>query len=165
MKVLVSYILLFFYVLTCTGGSVYMHQCNGGSIHITKEDAADMHKSCPMCAEQHKNNKVDANTCPMDEDRSCCKDIKIDLKKSNDDAEHAQHAPVFLGLSPATITLFWIISFQISSESNLNPPTIEAPHLLASTNPTYLILCNFRIWSTSFYFFWIKGCIYTTSMR
>lgn len=145
MKVLVSYILLFFYVLTCTGGSVYMHHCNGGTLHISKEDASDAHKKCPMCAENHKKERVDDKSCKMDEAGSCCKDIKIDLKKSNDDAENAQHAPNFIGLSPATMTLFWILTFHVSIDNNVQPATIEAPHLLASTNPTYLIHCNFRI--------------------
>lgn len=142
MKILLSYLLLFFYVLTSTGASVYMHQCHGGIVSVKQEGPKTAIENCPMCTKHHE--EPSSASCMLDEN-GCCKDIKIDLKKSTDDAEHTQISASFLSLSPATITLFWISTLYEDPINEDAQPRLSSPHVLAVTNPTYLIHCNFRI--------------------
>ena len=142
MKILLSYLLLFFYTLTSIGASVYMHQCHGNIISITSEGSATAVEDYHKCKKHLQESS--SSSCPQ-HDSNCCKDIKIDLKKSTDDAEHTQLSASFLGLSPAIITLFWITTLYEVPENVIFHARKSSPHVLATTNPTYLIHCNFRI--------------------
>ena len=119
-----------------------MHQCHGHIVSITGQWPKTAIKDLHNC---NKHLKESISTSCMLDESNCCKDIKIDLKKSTDDAEHTQISAPFLSLSPAIITLFWIATLYELPENVAIQTRISSPHLLATTNPTYLIHCNFRI--------------------
>ena len=142
MKILLSYLMLFFYVLTGTGASLYMHQCHGSIISITGEGSKAAIEDYHMCK---KHLEETASTSCMLDESNCCKDIKIDLKKSTDDVEHTQLSASLFAISPAIITLFWIATFYEAPENVIIHTRKSSPHILATSTPTYIIHCNFRI--------------------
>ncbi|QBQ42394.1 hypothetical protein E2P86_15055 [Sphingobacterium psychroaquaticum] len=140
-KTFVTYLLLFFYALTSTGASVYMHQCHGGTVLVTQDNIEEHHKKCPLC---NAEGETKPHACDKGK-ADCCKDIKLDLKKSKDDAENTHASLAFLSLSPAIITLHWILSVQYSADQEIAPKQVDTTKLLVSSSPTYLKHCNFRI--------------------
>lgn len=147
MRGLIAYILLFFYTVTCSGATVYMHFCHGTPVlSIQEQESIAAHKQCPMCAEHpgHATESHENHNCDTTGQHDCCKDVKIELKKLK--AENSATALSFLNFSPAITSVYWVSLFQqfIGTHSPGNKP--ELPKLLAWHHPpTYLIHCNFRI--------------------
>jgi len=142
MKIFLSYILLFLYTLTCTGSSVYMHLCGKGSIAIVQVQQPLSEKKCPLCAKTEKKSAA-KHACSDQSD--CCKDVKIDLKKGHQEIENTANAPSFIALSPAVITLHWILLVPQETTECMPSAAFQPPPQLASASPPYLIHCNFRI--------------------
>lgn len=142
MKIFLSYILLFLYTLTCTGSSVYMHLCGKGSIAIIQVQQPASEKECPLCAKTEKKSAA-KHACSDKDD--CCKDVKLDLKKGNQEIESTANSPTFLALSPAVITLYWIMLVPQEASAITQSTVSQPPPQLASASPPYLIHCNFRI--------------------
>lgn len=146
MKICLSYILLFFYTLTCAGSSVYMHFCDKGSVMITEASAQEPAQHCPLCTKENKHaeeQKMHEQGCGDQND--CCKDYKIDLKKGDHEVENASNALSFLSLSPAVATLHWIILVPQETNSTTEHLQIDSSPAVVTTSPPYLIHCNFRI--------------------
>lgn len=145
MKIFLSYILLFFYTLTCTGSSVYMHLCSKGSF-VLSQTGEQTAKSCPLC-NKHKEDAGEQETAEHScgEQSDCCKDVKIDLKKGDQEIENASSTVSFLTLSPTIATLHWIIAVPQETTDLSSPQAIDSSPPLVTTNPPYLIHCNFRI--------------------
>src|SRR5690606_32015044 len=121
MRAFIASILLFFYALTSTGATVYMHQCHGTKVFLWEEEIESHHANCAMCLEHHQEQE-DA-TCHQSHDgecdhttTDCCKDIVLDLKKSQEEVESAPTLLSFLSISPATLTIFWIVAFHADIE-------------------------------------------------
>ncbi|HLS95389.1 MAG TPA: hypothetical protein VK017_07495 [Sphingobacterium sp.] len=148
MRALFAYILLFFYTVTSTGASVYMHLCHGQKAFITEVAAERNHAPCPVCHHEGGKQATDqqhTNTDCCDDGNNCCQDIRVDLSKGEQNTENAPAQASFLTLSPATLTLHWIVAYFSDAYqpiAGFDPPNKE---LLAYSNPPYLIHCNFRI--------------------
>ena len=147
MRTLIAYILLFLYTVTCSGATVYMHFCHGTSDVSILGDRVEEEQNCTMCLE-HKgdDNEVQlSHTCDMGP-QSCCKDITLELKKSDSEAENTAAIFSFFNLSPAITTIYWISLFQ---DFIINPDSLKETYsektLVAYKPPTYLFHCNFRI--------------------
>ncbi len=145
MRAFLSSIILFFYTLTCTGMTVYMHQCHGGSFVMLQDNVEKHHQSCPVCLDQeHETASKSSHACDMEGD-DCCKDIKIDLKKGQEEVESTPSSLNFMTLSPATLSIIWIVVLQPHFDAqkiNVGPD----PFLLTKqSTPTYLLHCNFRV--------------------
>ncbi len=125
-----------------------MHLCRSSSNLIIQDNNETVPQTCPFCKENsEKTTKQDTKeqSCCTTEQSDCCHDIKLDLKKGDQDNENAPTVYSFFSLSPATITLFWIIGFQRETKS-LDTPDSGNNTLLVSTNsPPYLKHCNLRI--------------------
>lgn len=145
MRAFLSSLILFFYTLTCTGATVYMHQCHGGSFVMLQENAEEHHQSCPICLD-HEDEKTSSSShsCDMKGD-NCCKDIKIDLKKGQEEVESTLSSFNFMTLSPATLSLIWIVVFQPHFDTQKTNTGFGRLLLAKQTTPTYLLHCNFRI--------------------
>lgn len=147
MRVLIAYILLFFYTVTCSGATVYMHFCHGTSDVSIQGQSLKERQNCTMCL-QHKGNDHNdqmSHTCDLAL-QTCCKDITLELKKSDNEAENTAAIFSFFNLAPAITTIYWISIFQnfIVNPDNLEKTYSEKP-LVAYKPPTYLFHCNFRI--------------------
>lgn len=146
MKIFLSYMLLFLYTLTCTGSSVYMHLCKNGSIAIVHSEQLSTEGSCLLCdkSDKHSENQTrKEHRCGDQSD--CCKDVRIDLKKGNQEIENSSNAPSFLTLSPAITTLHWILLVPAETTAITSTPELQSSQQLASSSPPYLVHCNFRI--------------------
>ncbi|WDF68094.1 hypothetical protein PQ465_17575 [Sphingobacterium oryzagri] len=146
MKIFLSYILLFLYTLTCTGSSVYMHMCDKGSIFIVQSEQENADAACPLCdkASSHtEKTSAKEHSCGTQDD--CCNDVKVDLKKADNSIENAPATLAFLSLSPAIVTLHWIVLFPQEITSAPQATETSAVPLFATASPPYLIHCNFRI--------------------
>lgn len=145
MRVFLSSIILFFYTLTCTGTPVYMHQCHGGSLVMLQDKVEEHHKSCPVC-QKHEHLKGISSSHDCDEgDGTCCKDIRIDLKKGQEEVESAPSTFSFSTLSPATLSIIWLVVFQPYTDTKKTNIPLDQPRLAKRSTPTYLLHCNFRI--------------------
>lgn len=144
MKVLLAYILLFLYTLTCTGASVYMHHCSAGAFTLSQESSTT---NCPLCKKMHNKQQDDQKTnkhaCADKDD--CCKDLKIDLKKGQQDTENAANAFSFVSLAPAIATIHWIINFQSECAGRTLGEIRDNTSAHNATSPPYLKHCSFRI--------------------
>jgi len=144
MKTIFAYILLFCYTLTCIGATLKMHRCHGNTMLALQESAGEtMRESCPICQKHEAQTPHACNAGA--ESENCCKDVLIDLKKSQEDAESAQASAKLPVLSPTILTLVWISVFRPGLESAAHP---LAPDQLAArppSKPAYLVHCNFRI--------------------
>lgn len=145
MRALLSCIILFFYTLTCTGATVYMHQCHGGSLIMLQDNVENHHNTCLICLEhEHEEEPSSSHTCAIEGD-DCCKDIQIDLKKAQEEVENASPSFNLTTLSPATLSILWIVVFQPYFDTQ-KPNSRPNPSFLAKqSTPTYLLHCNFRI--------------------
>ena len=146
MRAILSSIILFFYTLTCTGMTVYMHQCHAGSFVLLAEDVENHHQNCPVCA-QHGDEKakVSPHACDIEAD-NCCKDIKIDLTKGQEEVESTTSSFNLTLLSPATLSIIWLAVLQPHFDELKTQQSRSDKYLLSTrTAPTYLLHCNFRI--------------------
>ncbi|PRD54386.1 hypothetical protein C5749_13070 [Sphingobacterium gobiense] len=145
MRAFLSSIVLFFYMLTCTGATIYMHQCHGGSLIMLQDKADEHHQSCPICMDHgHEKEASSSHACNTEGD-DCCKDIKIDLKKGQEKVESTPAAFSFLTLSPATLSIIWIVVFQPHFDTQKASTGPSQFSLAKRSTPTYLLHCNFRI--------------------
>lgn len=145
MRAFLSCIILFFYTLTCTGATVYMHQCHGGSLVMLQENAENHHKTCPICIEhEHEQEASSSHSCNTEED-DCCKDIQIDLKKAQEEVETAPSSFNLMTLSPATLSILWLVVFQPHFDTQKRNSKPHPSFLAKRSTPTYLLHCNFRI--------------------
>lgn len=145
MRAFLSSIILFFYTLTCTGATVYMHQCHGGSLVMLQDNAEEHHQSCPICLDhQHEKKSSPSPACDMEGD-DCCKDIKIDLKKGQEEVESTPSAFNFMTWSPATLSIIWLVVFQPHFDTKKINTGADQFLLAKQSTPTYLLHCNFRI--------------------
>jgi len=119
-----------------------MHLCGKGSIAIVQAQQPFSEKKCPLCAKTEKQSAAE-HACSDKGD--CCKDVKLDLKKGNQEMESAANAPTFLALSPTVITLHWILLVPQETKATIQSAASQPPPQLASASPPYLIHCNFRI--------------------
>ncbi len=143
MRAFLASILLFFYTLTCIGTTVNMHQCHGGTIFILQENVENHHENCPLCHD-HEKESASSHICDNTSEK-CCKDIQIDLKKSQEEVENVQTLLSFPTISPAILTLVWISAFHSDVETTTSSTPPDRLSAILPSNPTYLIHCNFRI--------------------
>lgn len=68
-----------------------MHQCHGGTVLVTQDNIEEHHKKCPLC---NAEGETKPHACDKGK-ADCCKDIKLDLKKSKDDAENTHASLAF----------------------------------------------------------------------
>lgn len=146
MRAFLSSILLFFYTLTCTGATVYMHQCHEGSLLMLQEHADEHHQTCPICIEHEQEQETSSHACDT-AGEDCCKDFKIDLKRGQgqEEIESAPSPFNMMTLSPTTLSILWIVVFQPYLDTQ--KLTVAPDHSLQAkrSTPTYLLHCNFRI--------------------
>ena len=143
MRLWLSSIILFFYTLTCTGATVYMHQCHGGSLVMLQDSAGAHHKNCPVCQDHEQEDTTSSHTCSAEEG-SCCKDFKIDLKKGQEEVESTASFNI-MTLSPATLSIIWLVVFNPHLDSQQLAVCPEQLIITKKSPPSYLLHCNFRI--------------------
>lgn len=145
MRALYAYILLFFYTLTCTGTTVYMHSCSGQAAISISQDASEQGTSCPLCTEQKQVQPKAANSCPMD-DTSCCSEVKVNFTKNQEDAEQSQiNFPAFSFVAPIAKIYWMLSSYTILEQPAINTLDDSPKVLVSSHPPTYLLHRNFRL--------------------
>src|SRR5690606_30011615 len=136
---------LFIDTLTWTGATVYMHQCHRGSLVMLQENAENHHKTCPICIEhEHEQGASSSHSCNTEED-DCCKDIQIDLKKAQEEVETAPSSFNLMTLSPATLSILWLVVFQPPFDSQKRNSKPHPSFLAKLSTHNYLLHFNFRI--------------------
>jgi len=122
---------------------------------MLQENAPSHHQSCPICLDHHHGEDSSTDSCDMtdsedhccDEDGKddCCKDIQIDLKKGQEEVESTPSPFNTMTLSPATLSIIWIVLFQPYADTIPEVNGQEHAILARQAPPTYLLHCNFRI--------------------
>jgi len=144
MRVFFASILLFCYALTCIGATVNMHRCHGNTMLALQEGAESQsfHDICPLC---QKHETQTPHGCDSKSEEDCCQDVRIDLTKDRDEAENVQASAALPVLSPAVITLAWIMALRPGTGQNLSAFPPDRLSARPPSVPTYLAHCNFRI--------------------
>jgi len=139
MKKIALFIGLFFYLLAASGASLHLHFCKGEtkSVSLSESHNAD----CPLCAKSTKKTQKHCH------EAGSCKDVKIEAKKVDQFSRITQNLD-FNSLSPAIITLHWILNYyHFSAEedncSNLKNTDWVSTH--TQSPPVFILNQNFRI--------------------
>jgi len=112
---------------------------------MLKDNVEKHHQSCPVCLDhEHETASTSSHACDMDGD-DCCKDIKIDLKKGQEEVESTPSSLHFMTLSPATLSIIWLVVFQPHFDTQKINTGPDLSLLTKQSTPTYLLHCNFRI--------------------
>lgn len=112
---------------------------------MLQDNAENHHKTCPICLEhEHAQESSPSHACDVDGE-DCCKDIQIDLKKAQEEVENASSAFNFMTLSPATLSILWLVVFQPHFDTQKFDNRPRPSFLAKRSTPTYLLHCNFRI--------------------
>lgn len=149
MRAFIACILLFFYALTSTGATVYMHQCHGTQVFLLQEGIENHHASCSICLDHHHDGSEEHQHTHDEKcdhtSKDCCNDIVLDLKKGQEKVESASTGFSFPTLTPTTLTLFWIVVFHDDIEITESATISDRLANITPTQPPYLVHCNFRI--------------------
>lgn len=139
MKKIALFIGLFFYLLAASGASLHLHFCQGETKSVSLSESDNM--DCPLCAKSAKKHQKHCH------ETGSCKDVKIEAQKVDHFSRVTQNLD-FNNLSPAIITLHWILSYyQFSGEEDGFSKLKDTN--FASNNrqnpPVFILNQNFRI--------------------
>jgi len=139
MKKIALFIGLFFYLLAASGASLHLHFCQGEtkSVSLTETHNAD----CPLCAKSAKKHQKHCH------ETGSCKDVKIEAQKVDHFSRVTQNLD-FNNLSPAIITLHWILNYYHFSGEEDSIPKLKDTNFASSnrqTHPVFILNQNFRI--------------------
>jgi len=112
---------------------------------MLQDNADEHHQSCSICLDhEHEKESSSSHVCDVDKD-DCCRDIKIDLKKGQEEVESTPSSFNFMTLSPATLSIIWLVVFQPHYDTQKINTGSDQLLLAKRSTPTYLLHCNFRI--------------------
>lgn len=161
MKQLIVYIFAFFYCISSSGASLYLHHCQGSTRSISLEKNQPQHKHCPLCNENkqkschasgltHSDQSAAAEHLP--DSKKSCQDIELSVKTTDDNHLLTASFDTFACHTAAVITLPG--NFNVTPEyffvKASKPKYQEIPIAYTST-PRYLKNCVFRIWYITSY--------------
>ncbi len=139
MKKIALLIGLFFYLLSASGASLHLHLCQGKTQSVSLTERHDA--ACPLCAKSTKKHQKHCH------ETGSCKDVKIEAQKIDHFSRVSQNLD-FNNLSPAIITLHWILNYYHFSVDEESPSNLRI-NVLALTNrqnpPFFILNQNFRI--------------------
>ncbi|MBP3943066.1 hypothetical protein J5U18_05745 [Sphingobacteriaceae bacterium WQ 2009] len=137
MKQFIVYILAFFYCLTASSASLYIHHCQGITAKVSLSDSTEEDRAeCPLCADKA------AKSCHS----KGCNDVRVDLKNTDDSYLASAHAVPFVAMLPTSIPLPWLSRKCFERLAvDLQTPLLEHKLLNIYQIPPYLKNCIFRI--------------------
>ena len=139
MRKIALFIGLFFYLLAASGASLHLHFCQGQAQSVSLSQ--EQHIACPLCSKPDKEQRKHCH------ETGSCKDVRVEAQKVDHFNRVSQHLD-FNGLSPAVITLHWILNyyhFSAEEDGSSDLKLNESSFTKRYNPPVFILNQNFRI--------------------